>query len=224
MKTIIVAALFLPAFLALHAFTSEAATQARRPEGSGVPPELVRAVSRQESGLNPLAVNVAGVAHYPATVEEAEAIITAAQKAGKSYDVGLMQINSWWIAKFSIPVRDLLDPDINTRWGTWILAQEIARHGLNWFAVGKYHSPDVERGRRYTWHVYRHYASGNARNVTPSSRQEQSSASKSETQPVDKNLCNTGGLQRNTGVSRQGRFVPFNLHEKGQSRSAGKKP
>ncbi len=174
--------------------------------------------------MNPLAVNVAGVAHYPATVEEAEAIILAAQKTGKSYDVGLMQINSWWIAKFSIPVRELLDPDINTRWGTWILAQEIARHGLNWFAIGKYHSPDVERGRRYTWHVYRHYTGSNAQNATPSSRQEQSSARKSEAHPVDKNLRNARGLQRNTGVSRQGRFVPFNLHEKSQSRTTDKKP
>lgn len=26
-------------------------------------------------------------------------------------------------------------------------------------AVGKYHSPDAERGRRYAWRVYRYYAS-----------------------------------------------------------------
>lgn len=48
--------------------------------------------------------------------------------------------------RYGIDPLSLLDPAINESWGTWILAEEIARYGLNWKAVGKYHSPDPERG------------------------------------------------------------------------------
>lgn len=63
-------------------------------EGTGPPPRLVEAIARQESGLNPLAVNVAGKSYYPGTRAEAEAIIREAQTAGLSFDVGMMQVNS----------------------------------------------------------------------------------------------------------------------------------
>ena len=66
------------------------------------PSALVKAIARQESGLNPLAVNVAGKSHYPATREEAENLIREALTAGKSFDVGKMQINNWWMKRFSI--------------------------------------------------------------------------------------------------------------------------
>lgn len=39
--------------------------------------------------------------------------------------------------RYGIDPLSLLDPAINESWGTWILAEEIARYGLNWKAVGK---------------------------------------------------------------------------------------
>ena len=223
---VLVALALLPAHALLdesasHAQEGGRAAQAQEPASSSAPPALVQAISRQESGLNPMAVNVAGVSHYPASIEEAEAIITAAQRAGKSFDVGTMQINSWWIQKFGIPIRELLDPVTNTRWGSWILSQEIARLGLTWIAVGKYHSPDMERGRRYAWHVYRHYAPQSASPSPASQTQEPKHAVKA---PSREKLPDAGGVQRNSGVRRQGRFVSFDLPEKGESRPAGKKP
>ena len=122
------------------------------------PAQLVEAIALQESGLNPFTVNIAGRSYYPATREKAKQLIQKAIAAGLSFDVGKMQINSWWMERYGIDPLSLLDPAINESWGTWILAEEIARYGLNWKAVGKYHSPDPERGRRYAWLVYRHYA------------------------------------------------------------------
>ena len=120
LKTILVAlALVLP--LAVTATAEET-----RP-----PAWLIEAIARQESSQNPLAVNVAGKDYYPATRQEAEAIIAAAQGSGKSFDVGVMQINRWWMERHNIPPTSLLDPEVNRTWGVWILEQEIARHGLN---------------------------------------------------------------------------------------------
>ena len=92
----------------------------------GPPAPLVEAIARQESGLNPLAVNIAGTSYYPATREEAERLIQNAIAAGQSFDVGTMQINSWWMERLAIDPFSLLDPATNERWGKWILAEEIS--------------------------------------------------------------------------------------------------
>ena len=60
----------------------------------GPPAPLVEAIARQESGMNPLALNVAGKSYYPATREEAEQLIRKAIAAGQSFDVGTMQTNA----------------------------------------------------------------------------------------------------------------------------------
>lgn len=172
-------------------------------EAQEPPPCLVKAIARQESGLDPLAVNVAGKSYYPATREEAERIIRKAIVSGKSFDIGKMQINSWWMERFAIDPLSLLDPDLNEAWGKWILAEEIARHGLNWQAVGKFHSPDPERGRRYAWLVYRHYAGPSASNQKEAGRAQQKTGSQ--------NIPDPGGGWRNPRISRPGRIVTFDL-------------
>ena len=167
------------------------------------PPALVKAIARQESGLNPLAVNVAGKSYYPATREEAERLIREAIAAGKSFDVGKMQINSWWMERLALDPFSLLDPATNERWGKWILAEEIARHGLNWKAVGKYHSPDPERGRQYAWLVYRHYAGPRA------STHKEAGHAQQKTRP--QGLSQPAGVWRSPGISRPGRIIPLDL-------------
>ena len=174
----------------------------------GPPPKLVEAIARQESGLNPLAVNVAGKSYFPATRQEAERIIQSALASGKSFEVGLMQENSWWMERYGIPPASLLDPEVNAAWGKWILAQEISRHGLNWQAVGKYHSPDTERGRQYAWLVYRHYAGQSA----SSTQKEAPHAHKT---PDPQNISDTGGVRRSPGVSPQGRIITFDIQQAG---------
>jgi len=87
-----------------------------------VPVELLKAISKVESNHNPAAVNV---------------------NSNGSRDIGHMQINSFWLpvlAKYGITEKTLKDPCINTNIGAWILAQNIASHGLNWKAVGAYNA------------------------------------------------------------------------------------
>ena len=174
----------------------------------GPPAQLVEAIARQESGLNPLAVNIAGKSYYPATREEAERLIRQAIAAGLSFDVGKMQINSWWMERYAIDPFSLLDPAINERWGKWILAEEITRHGLNWKAVGKYHSPDPERGRQYAWRVYRHYA-GQRASQTP--KEAPHAEQKTHTQ----NVSDPGRIRGDQGIGQQGGAVPFHVQQKG---------
>ena len=174
----------------------------------GLPAPLVEAIARQESGLNPLALNIAGKPYYPATREEAERLIREAIAAGRSFDVGKFQINSWWMERLAINPYSLLDPATNERWGKWILAEEIARHGLNWKAVGKYHSPDPERGRQYAWLVYRHYAGQRASKIpteVPHAEQE------THTQ----NVPDTRGTRADQGIGQQSGPVPVHVQQKG---------
>lgn len=85
------------------------AVAAERYAKLGMLAPLMEAIARQESGLNPLAVNIAGKSYYPATRDEAEQLIQGAIAAGLSFDVSKMQINSWWIERLAIDPFSLLD-------------------------------------------------------------------------------------------------------------------
>lgn len=191
--------------LALLLFPAFNTAQAMEP---GPPAPLVEAIARQESGLNPLAVNIAGESYYPTTREEAEQFIRKAIAAGQSFDVGKFQINSWWMERLALDPFSLLDPATNERWGKWILAEEIARHGLNWKAVGKYHSPDPERGRRYSWLVYYHYAGQGASNT-------KKEISHAEQKTRSQNISHSRGTRANQGIGQQSGPVPFHVQQKG---------
>jgi soluble lytic murein transglycosylase-like protein len=117
-----------------------------------VPKKLVVAIAKQESGHNPWAVNVAGRGYQPKSQDEALAIANAAWAKGQSFDLGLMQINSFWLRRFNITPEYVIEPGRNIIIGTWILSREVERYGLSWRAVASYHTPvekNPERGRKY---------------------------------------------------------------------------
>ena len=114
-----------------------------------VPKRLVLAIAKTESGLDPWCVNIAGKTYRPGSRAGALAIIRQARARGLSHDIGLMQINNWWLKHLNITPEAALEPRNNVMLGVWILANEIRRHGYNWTAVGAYHSPPPARQRMY---------------------------------------------------------------------------
>lgn len=116
--------------LASHsACFEEAATHFR------VPAQLLRAISRVESGGNPVALN---------------------RNRDGSVDVGHMQINSRWFANLAhlgISSDKLWEPCTNTYVGAWILSQNIQRMGYGWNAVGAYNAASESPRMRYAHKV-----------------------------------------------------------------------
>ena len=78
-----------------------------------------------------------------------------------SYDIGMMQINSFWLptlAKYGITANDLLNPCTSVFVGSWIMAQNIKRFGFNQDGIGAYNSPgNITIRRRYAQAVYTAY-------------------------------------------------------------------
>ena len=104
----------------------------------GVDANLLHAIAKTESSLNPAAVN--------------------RNNANGTYDVGLMQINSSWLPtlkRFGIAEKDLYEPCVSIEVAAWILAHNIRKHGNTWAAVGAYNTPDPARGLLYAHRVYR---------------------------------------------------------------------
>ena len=114
-----------------------------------VPASWTQAIAHVESGLSPWALNIEGKGYRFDSKEKALAKAKEAEAEGRSFDSGVMQVNNFWLKRYGIPLEAALDPLANIYLGSWILKQEIARHGENWNAVGAYHSPNADRGRRY---------------------------------------------------------------------------
>lgn len=123
----------------------------------GVDPLLVRAMAEVESSSNPWCVTVNGRDHQARSRAEALALAQRHLARGASVDLGLMQINSWWLRRLRLSPATVLDPAANVLLGLHILRLEMGRHGRTWKAVGAYHSPKPARRRAYARKVARAY-------------------------------------------------------------------
>ena len=117
-----------------------------------IAPQLLIAIAKTETSLNPWAVNVQGKGYFPKSKQEALKIAQKAYDERKSFDVGIMQINVWWLRKYGISLETAIEPQNNIIIGAFILKNEINKHGLNWKAVASYHTPvhrNPARGKYY---------------------------------------------------------------------------
>ncbi len=122
-----------------------------------IPPSLVVAIARTESDCNPLCITINGREYRPKNREEALRLAKQAMRQKKSVDIGLMQINSWWLKELNLSCETVLEPENNLLLALWILRQEMRRYGRTWKAVGAYHSKKPARQRAYIRRVQKNW-------------------------------------------------------------------
>ena len=109
----------------------------------GISPVLLECIAKTESNLDPKATNI--------------------NKNG-SIDIGLMQVNSYWIKPLGFDRDRLLnDCCYNTMAGAQILRQCIDRHGYTWEAVGCYNATSLDKKKNYSWKIFRQLKAEDAR-------------------------------------------------------------
>jgi len=100
----------------------------------GISPMLLESIAKTESSLNPKAIN---------------------KNQNGSIDIGLMQINSFWLKTLKLDAEKLIsNPCYNTMTGAKILKQCIERYGYTWAAVGCYNAVSEPKRVRYSWKIF----------------------------------------------------------------------
>lgn len=105
-----------------------------------VHPYIIWAIAKTESSFRPTVI---------------------AKNTDGSVDIGLMQVNSWWLERRSSPNKpkrlgdygvtkeQLLDPCTNIHAGAWVLAQNMKMYGNTWKAIGAYNAVTPWKQERY---------------------------------------------------------------------------
>ena len=140
-----VAVVFLLVFLSTECWGFSADAFLRASVATGIPVELLLAISHVESGFQPHALNVSGRSFFPSSIYEAMGVL---KRSGDNVDIGLMQVNwSYWGIRFGLSKSELLDPQLNVLVGATILEHCVRVSGSWWKGVGLYHSPENLRQR-----------------------------------------------------------------------------
>lgn len=100
----------------------------------GISPLLLWAISREESGFNPSAINY---------------------NRNGSFDYCHMQINSAWASEVGKEAwASLGDPCHCTMIGAWILSACINDYGYTWKAIGCYNARNEDKRVGYSWRIF----------------------------------------------------------------------
>ena len=102
-----------------------AACAAVYPEARETPPERVLAVAETETGRRPTAIgdNTGRRAYFPATPEDAVALVRRLIAAGHDIDAGAMQVTRRNWAAYGLTVETVFDPAANVCAGARILGE-----------------------------------------------------------------------------------------------------
>ncbi len=145
----------------------QAAANAER--DAGMPPGLLQAIGRVESGRSvdgqligwPLSVNAGGVSRQFATYEDAAAFVQDQSLSGQRFiDVGCFQIDLFYHPEAFGDRDDGFRPQENATAASRILQNLYARAGSWDQAIALYHSADPTRGIPYLKAVLRSWAAG----------------------------------------------------------------
>jgi Transglycosylase SLT domain len=127
-------------------------------EVSGVPADVLRALTRTETGRAsggtlqpwPWAINQAGEGAWFATRDDMLDHIRGLVSAGTTnFDVGCFQLNYRWHASGFASLEDMADPGQNARYAAGFLAQKYAASGDWGRAAAAYHSGTPDLAARY---------------------------------------------------------------------------
>lgn len=126
----------------------------------GINPVLLKSIARIESNLNPKAMN---------------------KNQNGSIDIGLMQINSFWIKTLGLDSGRLIsEPCYNTMIGAKVLKQCIDRYGYTWEAVGCYNATSTPKRVRYSWKIFNSLKTEGSRLKTGGSGQQSAGSSQNK--------------------------------------------
>jgi len=127
----------------------------RASAATGIPVEMLLAVSHVESGFHPHAINISGQSFFPSSHNEALGLLL---RSRNNVDIGLMQVNwGYWGDKFGLSKSELLDPQFNVLVGAKILEHCVRVSGSWWKGIALYHSPHDARQREYVEKVWQSY-------------------------------------------------------------------
>jgi len=129
---------------------------------------LVISIMEEESELHPWKV-VINKHHYYARTKD-EALRAIKENAGDDYNLGIMQVHSRWLKRFSISPAEAIDTHINIKLGLYVLNESLAAHtdhgkltgkGVNEYRVqqGWDYDPGYARriGVRYTYLLFKEH-------------------------------------------------------------------
>lgn len=145
----------LPA-LADPAICDRAARRAAQAEG--VPPEVLLAITRTETGRSrngvlepwPWTVNMEGKGRWFETPDAAMRYVFERFTAGaRSFDVGCFQINYKWHGGAFRSIEEMFDPEISADYAAALLARNFEKTSDWSQAAGTYHSRTPVHAARY---------------------------------------------------------------------------
>jgi hypothetical protein len=127
-------------------------------EKTGVPLDVLKAITRTETGLSidgviqswPWTVNMQGRGFWFQTKSEALAYVFEQFKKGaRSFDIGCFQINYRWHGASFVSIEDMFDPTSNAIYAAFFLKSLHVESGDWTIAAGAFHSRNSVRADRY---------------------------------------------------------------------------